>query len=92
VPPPHFWSKQQWASFFREFGENPCRHQKVLVSNLSLAVFVKHLVKLIKQVLQPALRGWGRGVRGELKGRDLMVFSIFAPYCSKSLQMFSLFS
>jgi hypothetical protein len=37
-------SKQQWASFFREFGENPYRHQKVLVSNLGLTVFVKHQV------------------------------------------------
>jgi hypothetical protein len=29
------------ASFFREFGENPYRHQKVLVCNLGLTVFVK---------------------------------------------------
>jgi hypothetical protein len=28
----------------------------VLVSNLGLTAFVKHLLKLVKQVLQPALR------------------------------------
>jgi hypothetical protein len=59
APLPHLFSKQQQASFFREFEKNPCRHQKVLVSNLGLTVFVKHLVKLVKlveQVLQSALR------------------------------------
>jgi hypothetical protein len=33
------------------------RHQKVLFSNLGLTVFVKHLVDLVKQVPQSALRG-----------------------------------
>jgi hypothetical protein len=56
VPPPPLCSKQQWASFFREFGKNPYRLQNVLVFNLGLTVFVKHLVKLVKQVPQPALR------------------------------------
>jgi hypothetical protein len=37
-------SKQQWTFFFREFGKNLCRPQKVLVSNLGLTVFVKHQV------------------------------------------------
>jgi hypothetical protein len=44
VFPSPLHSKQQRASFFREFGKNPCRHQKVLVSNLRLTVFVKHQV------------------------------------------------
>jgi hypothetical protein len=34
----------------------PGRHKNVLVSNLGLTVFVKHLVKLIKQVPQSVLR------------------------------------
>jgi hypothetical protein len=46
LPP---WSKQQWAFFFRVFGENPCRHQKVLVSNLGLTVFVKHPVNWLNK-------------------------------------------
>jgi hypothetical protein len=60
----------------------------VLVSTLGLTVIAKHLVKLVKQVLQPALKGRKK----QLKGREHMVFSVFVPYCSKSLQMFSAFS
>jgi hypothetical protein len=92
VSPSPLCSKQQCASFFREFGENPYRHQKLLVSNLGLIVFVKHLVKLVKlvrQIPQPSLR---EKKKKKLKGRDLTVFSIFAPYHNKSLQTFSLFS
>jgi hypothetical protein len=57
----------------------------VLVSNLGLTVFVN----LVKQIPQPALR---EKKRKHLKSRDLMVFSVFAPYQSKSLQMLPLFS
>jgi hypothetical protein len=65
----------------------------VLISNLGLTVFVKHLVKLVKQVLQPALREKKeKNKTKQLKDRDLEVFSVFGPYQSKSLQMLSLFS
>jgi hypothetical protein len=43
---------------------------------------------MVKQIPQPSLRGKNK----QLKGRDFMVFSIFAPYHKKSLQMLSLFS
>jgi hypothetical protein len=56
-PQPPLCTKQHWASFFRLFRKNPCRHKKVLVSNLGLTVSVKHLVKLVRQVPQSALRG-----------------------------------
>jgi hypothetical protein len=56
----------------------------VLVSNLGLTIFVKQLVKLVKQVLRPALRK--RKKKKQLKVRDLTVFSVFAPYCSKSFR------
>jgi hypothetical protein len=46
--------------------------------------------QLLKQVLHPFLRK--RKKKKQLKGRDLMVFSIFAPYHSKSLQMLLLLS
>jgi hypothetical protein len=56
-----------------------------LVSNLGLAKFVSHLVKLVKQFLQPALRKREKKKK-QLKGRDLMVFFIFAPYHSKAFR------
>jgi hypothetical protein len=70
-------SKQQWTSFFREFGKNPYRNQKVLVSNLGLTAFVKHLVKPVKQVLQSALRKQTN--KKQLKGRDLSGLVHFCP-------------
>jgi hypothetical protein len=96
VSPSPLFSKQEWASFFREFGENTCRHQKVLVSNLGLTAFVKHLVKLVKQGPQSALREQKRKI--VKRDRDLTVsvflfsFFFFFPYHSKSLQMLPLFS
>jgi hypothetical protein len=38
-----------WDSFFGEFGKNPYRHQKVIVSNLGLTVFVKHQVNWLNR-------------------------------------------
>jgi hypothetical protein len=49
VFPSPFFSKQWWASFFSEFGENPYRHQKVLVSNLGITAFVKHQVNWLNR-------------------------------------------
>jgi hypothetical protein len=87
-PPPLLCPKQQWAPFFREFGKNPCRPQKVLVSNLGLTVFVSIWLNWLNRFssLPPG------GKKKQLKGRDLMVFSVFVPYHSKSLQTLSLFS
>jgi hypothetical protein len=50
----------------------------MLVSNLGLTVFAKHLVKLVKQVLQPALRE-KKKKKKQLKGKDLTIFSCFCP-------------
>jgi hypothetical protein len=74
LPLPTPCSKQQWTSF-RELGINSYRHQKVVVSNLGLTVSVKHLVKLVKQVPQPALR---ERKKKQLKGRDIRS-SLFLP-------------
>jgi hypothetical protein len=63
--------------------ENPCRHQKVLVFYLDLTVFVRHLFKLVKQVLQTAPQ------ENKIKKKKKKVKM---PLHSKSLQTLSLFS
>jgi hypothetical protein len=54
--PPHFVLKSSGLPSSAKSGRDLCipcdRHQKVLLSNLSLAVFVRHLVDLVKQVPQ----------------------------------------
>jgi hypothetical protein len=77
------------VSFFREFGKNPYRHQKVLVSNLGLTVFVKHQVNWLNRFCSlPS--GKEEKKKKTVKRQKPQVFSIFAPYQSKSLQTFSL--
>jgi hypothetical protein len=53
--------KQQWASFFSKSGRAPYilldRQQKVLLSNLGLTVFARHLVDLVKEVPIVCLQG-----------------------------------
>jgi hypothetical protein len=48
--------------------KNPCippkGHQKVLLSNLGLTAFVKHLIKLVKLILQSTLRRGKKRVKG----------------------------
>jgi hypothetical protein len=80
LPPTHTLCSKQWASFFSESERDPCipgdRHMKVLLYNLGLTVFVKHLIKLVKQVLQSPLMGKKR-----VKGTETStVFSIFVPF------------
>jgi hypothetical protein len=56
------------ASFFREFGKSPYRHQKVLVSNLGLTVFVKHQINWLNRFLSlPS----GKEKKKQLKGKNL---------------------
>jgi hypothetical protein len=67
-------------------GKNPYRHQKVLVSNLGLTVFVKHQVNWLNRFHSlPS----GKEKKKTAKRQKPQV-SIFAPYQSKSLQMLSL--
>jgi hypothetical protein len=71
------------VSFFREFGKNPYRHQKMLVSNLGLTVFVKHQVNWLNRFLSlPSGKE-----KKTVKRQKPQVSISFAPYRSKSLQM-----
>jgi hypothetical protein len=72
------------VSFFLQgVWENPYRHQKVLVSNFGLTVFVKHQVNWLNRLLSlPS----GKEKKKQLKGKNLRSL-FFAPYWSKSLQM-----
>jgi hypothetical protein len=52
----------------------------VLHSNLGLTVFVKHQVNWLNRFRSlPS----GKGKKKQLKGRDLIVFSVFAPTTAK---------
>jgi hypothetical protein len=69
-------SKQQWASFFKEFGKNPYRHQKVIVSNLGLTVFVKHQINWLNMFRSlPS----GKEKKKQLKGKNLKSSPFFLP-------------
>jgi hypothetical protein len=60
----------------------------VLVSNLGLTVFVKHQVNWLKRFC--SLPSGKQKKKKPVKRQKPQVFSIFAPYQSKSLQMLSL--
>jgi hypothetical protein len=64
----------------------------VLVSNIGLTVFDKHQVNWLNRFHNLPSGERKTTKKNQLKDRDLMVFSIFAPYWSKSLQKLSLFS
>jgi hypothetical protein len=73
-----------------EFGKNPCRHQKVLISNLNLTVFVKHQINWLNRFCN--LPSGKEKKKNQLKGKDLRSSPFFAPYWSKSPQRLFLFS
>jgi hypothetical protein len=69
-------------------GKNPYRHQKVLVSNLGLTVFVKHQVNWLNRF--HSLPSGREKKKKTVKRQKPQVFSVLAPYQNKSLQMLSL--
>jgi hypothetical protein len=85
-PPPRFALNSSELLSSGSLGKNPYRHQKVLVSNLGLTVFVKHQVNWLNRFHSlPS----GKEKKKTAKRQKPQV-SIFALYQSKSLQMLSL--
>jgi hypothetical protein len=73
------WGKSLW-------------HQKVLISNLGLTVFVKHQVNWLSRFCSLSSgKEKKKKKKKPVKRQKPQVFSIFAPYRSKSLQKLSFY-
>jgi hypothetical protein len=68
--------------FLQEVWEKSLRHQKVIISNLGLTVFVKHQINWLYR-----FRILPSGKEKKKVKRQKPQVSIFAPYQSKILQM-----